>query len=302
MRLKSILLLPVIISLSFIAIFSVIHLVGSSGSLAWFGVLMASAPLPGFVTFLMIKGGVARTSSNLPAVLGLGSVGVVITLISISNSGITPFALAASGFMAHLWYVFSYSRYGRKNSKTLELGKALPDFHLLDEHGNRVNAQEFRNQPSLLLFYRGNWCPLCMAQIREVADAYKDLSAMGVQVAMISPQPHEDTIQLAAKFDVPFRFLTDANSSAALALDIFAKGGTPMGLDIKYGSDTVLPTVIATNQDGIVIFLDQTDNYRVRPEPETFIEIFKNNLPSPISEETHSQTEPKTPNLHLVGA
>lgn len=38
-------------------------------------------------------------------------------------------------------------------------------------------------------------------------------------------------------------------------------------------ADTVYPTVIITDADNKIIFADLTDNYRIRPEPETFIRV-----------------------------
>jgi hypothetical protein len=34
-----------------------------------------------------------------------------------------------------------------------------------------------------------------------------------------------------------------------------------------------MPTVIITDEQGKIIFADLTDNYRVRPEPETFLRV-----------------------------
>jgi len=36
-----------------------------------------------------------------------------------------------------------------------------------------------------------------------------------------------------------------------------------------------MPTVIITDEDGKFLFSDETDNYRVRPEPELFLEILR---------------------------
>jgi len=35
----------------------------------------------------------------------------------------------------------------------------------------------------------------------------------------------------------------------------------------------ILPTVIITDAEGKIIFADLTDNYRVRPEPDTFLKV-----------------------------
>jgi hypothetical protein len=50
--------------------------------------------------------------------------------------------------------------------------------------------------------------------------------------------------------------------------------GLPFGMQLLgYDSDTVMPTVIITDDEGKIIFADLTDNYRVRPEPETFMRV-----------------------------
>ncbi|MBW2550119.1 MAG: hypothetical protein JRE73_04995 [Deltaproteobacteria bacterium] len=40
---------------------------------------------------------------------------------------------------------------------------------------------------------------------------------------------------------------------------------------LGYDSDSVLPTVVITDPSRRIIFVDLTDNYRVRPEPSTFL-------------------------------
>jgi hypothetical protein len=38
---------------------------------------------------------------------------------------------------------------------------------------------------------------------------------------------------------------------------------------------SVLPTVIIVDPEGRIIFTDQTDNYRVRPDPDTFLKVLQ---------------------------
>ncbi|NOR69085.1 MAG: hypothetical protein GQ532_05230 [Methylomarinum sp.] len=91
---------------------------------------------------------------------------------------------------------------------------------------------------------------------------------------MCAPQPEKNTQALADKFDVPFVFMTDTNSRAAKVLDIDMKNGLPAGMEMMgYNKDTVYPTVIITDEQGIIIYSDLTNNYRIRPEPEDFIEV-----------------------------
>ena len=82
---------------------------------------------------------------------------------------------------------------------------------------------------------------------------------------------------MAKKHQVPFQFLVEVYNKVAKQLGIFNKNGLPTGFQaLGYSSDVVLPTVIITNKNEKIIFTDLTDNYRVRPEPATFLEIIDN--------------------------
>ena len=154
----------------------------------------------------------------------------------------------------------------------------MPRLSFIDQNGAEFVNEQFADKKMIYLFYRGNWCPLCMAQVREISNQYKELNNLGAEVLLISPQNHKFTVSLAKKMNVSFHFLSDIDSKVAKQLEIFAKGGTPFGLEVLgFDSDTVMPTVVITEANGKIIFVDQTDNYRVRPEPDTFIKILKEN-------------------------
>jgi len=53
-----------------------------------------------------------------------------------------------------------------------------------------------------------------------------------------------------------------------------SENGLPFGFQVLgYDSDTVMPTIIITDKNGKILFADLTDNYRVRPEPSTFLKV-----------------------------
>ena len=244
----------------------------------WSGVAMAVWPMMFFFVRIFLSD-VVRTSPNLKGFQRLTWLGGVITIVLGWQAELFVLQLlysAGVGVLGVTLYVYWYSKFQRDESDALAIGEILPVFELEEESGEKFSSEQFIGQPSLLIFYRGNWCPLCMAQIKEVAGQYKALAELGATVALISPQPHENTRGLAKKFDVPFKFLVDKDNKAAKVLGIYAKNGTPKGMEVLgYDSDTVMPTVLITDKTGNIIFADLTDNYRVRPEPETFINVLK---------------------------
>lgn len=115
-----------------------------------------------------------------------------------------------------------------------------------------------------------------VAQVRELAASYRELAAAGARVVLVSPQPAGETAKLAERFDASMDFVVDEGNRAARALGIADAGGTPAGLGVLgYDSETVLPTVVIVDRDGVILFSDQTDNYRVRPEPAMYLEVLR---------------------------
>ena len=69
--------------------------------------------------------------------------------------------------------------------------------------------------------------------------------------------------------------LVDEDNKLAGELDIAVTNGVPIGVPGGYSGDSVLPTLVVTNEKGTILFSDQTDNYRVRPEPDIFLAILR---------------------------
>lgn len=229
--------------------------------------LIVHAGPPAFLASLYLRGR-GRTSVNLPLLRGSGLVGAMLA------AGLAPRRSSSwSGWLtvaANEAYVRWYAKLGRGASTVLRVGATMPEVEFTAPGGRLVAVSEFRGAPTALLFYRGNWCPLCVAQIGELAARWRALADLGVRVALISPQDDAHTRQLAARFDVAFEYLRDPGLKAASALGIVHRGGVPVGM-VGYDADTVFPTLVVLDRRGTVVFCDQTDDYRLRPDPELVI-------------------------------
>jgi peroxiredoxin len=259
---------------------SVTGLFSGAALLQWTGTLLTALPLLLLITRAMMLRDLPRTSKSLPWALTLATLGLLLASLPVSGS-ITQAALwAGVGFAGLLIYLFWYSNLDRNPNPVLASGQQLPDFSLTRLDGSLLKSSSLAGAPALLLFHRGNWCPFCVAQVKELVAGYRELEKLGVKILVVSPQPVEHNRQLARRFDAPVDFLTDPGNQAAKALGIAAPSGIPAGMQLLgYDSATVLPTVIITNADGTIVFTDQTDNYRVRPEPGTFLKALAAQAP-----------------------
>ncbi len=239
----------------------------------WLGAALACAGPTLFFSQLMLMPR-ARTSANLKLLIAVGVIGTVLSLTLPGAMSIAAVLTATIvGVIGSLAYVFWYSRFGAAGNAALSEGRTLPEF-TLSENGKTLRTAELVQKPALWIFYRGNWCPLCVAQVREIAAQYRELARRGVEVHLVSPQSEANSQQLAKQMDAPMRFLTDAGSRAAEALGIKVKDGLPAGFQaLGYDSDVPRPTVFITAAGGRIIYCDMTDNYRVRPEPASFFTV-----------------------------
>ena len=275
--LKSLFVSAYMMAAMVIIVFAAKSLLSGDDVIAWGGVLLVYAPFMLVISWLMVFRSIARTSSRFPILIVLGSLGVIASVWGYLQGGsLVAAVLSVAGLISFLVYDFWYSSFGRGHSNSLTVGQLLPAFELKNTAGERVSSASLTDKPTIWIFYRGNWCPLCMAQIKEVAAEYRQLEELGARVALISPQPHNFTVGLAKKFEVSFDFLTDENNSAAQTLGIANSYGVPMGMQaLGYDSETVLPTVIITEVGGRILWADETDNYRVRPEPDLFLSVLR---------------------------
>ena len=247
------------------------------------GMLLTAAPIVLLFAGLFIKPR-ARTTANLKYYSLAITIGVLISFISLLITKASPLEIALSIILGIGWisYLKWYSVYKNRTNEGLKVGNQLAEFQLENSEKEKISAASFLGSPSIFLFYRGNWCPLCMAQIKEITSHYAALDKLGVQTVLISPQPHRLTKSLAVKYNLNFHFLVDHKNKVAKQLGIFAENGIPAGFQVLgYDSDTVMPTLVITNKEGKIIFADLTDNYRLRPEPEVFLEIIRNSTQQP---------------------
>ncbi len=235
-------------------------------------------PLLFFLALLILS--TPRTSEELELLTFLEIV-LLIFIISATffgfNHNYQLLFYGIAGILGWLLYVYWYSVLPRNPNPQIQVEDNLPAIIFEDLAGKRVDNSFFDGNYNLLMFFRGNWCPLCMAQINEMSSRYQKFEDLGGKIYLISAQPSSHSKHLSKKYDIPFHFLIDPELETAKKLGLFHQGGTPLGMELfGYKSDTVLPAVIITDQRQKIIFFDQSYNYRIRPKPQTFLNIIIN--------------------------
>lgn len=105
---------------------------------------------------------------------------------------------------------------------TLTEGQPVPQFTLLDESGNEVNSDSFKDQKTLVYFYPKAMTPGCTVQAQGLRDSKAELDAKGVVVYGVSI----DAVKRLGKFidrdELNFSLLSDEDHAVA---DLFGVWG-----------------------------------------------------------------------------
>lgn len=267
--------------LSIFIVLSVGVMVGSALTLSlggdlglWAGTFAASAQVVAYFAWLFI----AKVPRTSPGLMGF-TVGIfVATMYSVFKSydqqlaSVAPM-LAFIVMLGWMAYVIWYSELGDRTGERIKVGKKLPTIRLTDLDGKTVSSEEWSGQKRLVIFYRGNWCPICTAQIGELRKFRTQFDELGVRITLISPQPEYKSAALADREGMDYDFFTDSGNMAARTLGILHEGGLPMGLQaFGYDTDMPKPTTFVLDEKSKVVYADLPTNYRLRPLPKDIIQ------------------------------
>lgn len=215
---------------------------------------------------------------------------MALSFIAVSLQNLRPFnklalAYALWAYLGWLAYQHWYAFLDHKPGSVLAVGLSLPDFSLVTPRGQHLSSLVFKQQAAIWLFYRGAWCPFCTAQIRELAGFYRQINQQGVAIMLVSGQSQRKTQALAKRFDVPFTFLSDPELQAARQLGLYHPHALPIGLQLLgHSRDAYYPTVMISDRQGIIRYLNSSEDYRQRPDPQVFLRVLQQMQETPAAQ------------------
>jgi len=141
-------------------------------------------------------------------------------------------------------------------------GEQIPVLQLRKSTGENFDLNKSVSEtPTILVFYRGGWCPYCSKQLAGLQEIEKDLTKMGYQVIAISTDSPENLNKSMTKEKLSYTLLSDADLNAAKRFGIAFK--SPKSYD-KFLPETSggknvdkllpVPSVFILNKKGGILF------------------------------------------------
>jgi peroxiredoxin len=182
----------------------------------------------------------------------------------------------------------------------LAVGTPAPDAEVHDIQGHAVHLAEiYRGGDTLLVFYRGGWCPYCNFQIRELASATQQFRDLGVRVVAISVDQPNAAARTQAMQEVPFPLLSDPDLVAHRAFrvvhhadDAEVKRLRGFGLDIEASSgrvhhDFAVPAIFLV-RSGAIAWAHADPDYKTRPSVQQLLEVIRSRAPAGRAVDGHA--------------
>lgn len=101
------------------------------------------------------------------------------------------------------------------HAETPEVGQPAPGFTLPDQEGTVKSLSDYQGQWVVLYFYPKDDTPGCTAEACNFRDDIMQLKALGAQVLGVSTDSAKSHAKFAAKYNLPYPLLADAEGKVA---------------------------------------------------------------------------------------
>lgn len=186
-----------------------------------------------------------------------------------------------------------YGYYGMMTGNAIPHGikkeEKAPDVTLVDSEEKSVKLSElYKEQPLVVVFYRGHWCPSCNKHLSEFSKNVSQIEEKGAKVIAITPETYENISKTRENtgLNIPIYSDTDGEIMDAFDVDFQVteeyqkKIEKDLNASIKESNDAEdavlpVPATYIINKEGTIVYSHFDPDYHKRATVEEIVE----NLP-----------------------
>jgi len=164
----------------------------------------------------------------------------------------------------------------------LLIGEKAPNTSLKTIDGKSVSFLEtLDKKKTILVFYRGGWCPYCNQHLSALAEAEPELIKLGYKIIAISPDSSKSLQETKSKDEVNYTLLSDSKNNFSKAFGIAFEAPKNYEKYLLKGSDNVnssiipVPSVFILDKEGTILFEYIAPDYKHRLSNELLMAVAK---------------------------
>jgi peroxiredoxin len=161
------------------------------------------------------------------------------------------------------------------------IGEKIPQATLYNSKNEAFQLNSIIDKPTVLIFYRGGWCPYCNVHLSELVKIEPDIIKMGYQIIAISPDDFQNLDGTSEKIKMNYRLFSDKNADFIKAIGIGFKAPesaksyiskTTKGLTTEV---LPVPTVLIVDKNGEVLMEYISPNIKKRISGKMLLSVLQ---------------------------
>lgn len=171
---------------------------------------------------------------------------------------------------------------------TVATGQEILPFTAETSQGDTFDSKQLKGQRVPFKFFRGGWCPYCSAELIAFDSMTAELKKYGVDIIALSKDTPSEAALHKSRDNLSFPLLSDPDLSVIKAYGVehhkaFGQtrnpstviGGLPIGLAPFNFQAMAIPTTLLIDENGVIQWIDQTDDYRIRSSIDRVLNAVK---------------------------
>lgn len=160
----------------------------------------------------------------------------------------------------------------------LNTGSKAPDFTANTANGESITlSKELTKGNVVIIFYRGEWCPVCNRYLSNFQDSLKYITEKDAMVLAVTPEKISSAKNMKEKTGATFTIISDADESIMKNYDVAfdvtdayqQKILTRLETDIAANNDKSearlpVPATFIINKKGVIIYKQFDPDYHKR--------------------------------------
>lgn len=168
--------------------------------------------------------------------------------------------------------------------KPLLKGENIPYEAVASPKGESISLLNIvQKQKTVLIFYRGGWCPYCNTHLSAIGALQKEIKSLGYQTVAISPDAPEELKKSIDRNKLDYQLYSDSNTTLIQKMGIAIQAPdryTNKLLDYsdqKNSNVIPVPSVFIVSKKGEILYQYSDGNYKNRISEEELLNALKEN-------------------------
>lgn len=164
----------------------------------------------------------------------------------------------------------------------LLIGEKIPNIILKTSENTDVQISDLlKKKKTVLVIYRGGWCPYCNLHLQALAEAEKEILDLGYQIIAVSPDAPANLKITEEKDKVKYILLSDSKGELIKAIGIAYEAPENYKSTINVHSNGVntsllpVPSVFVVNPESDILFEYISPDFKQRITTELLVSVLK---------------------------